>query len=278
MGKPCSCSVRGLDRPRVMLEEVSLLFRGQWSRRKHPCGPGRGVGTVLGGWWPRGQLASASLRSNISIYGALGHPVPPAPCSAGHGTRHGCPMWMLPSALTSPFWDLLGLYPQDGCSQPSPSPHRVGRMRAGCSEAKCQIQACHGRAWGTRQRGKTCSAESPGARPCRRPAGVKAALAAAPAREVAAALAGGRFQGPWALGLGWCRSSTSRTAGDTPVPPPPRAPQAGMEPWRCLHHGDHPQHPTLEREKPPPAGIYSHGSERAWLGKVLFSIMNHEAT
>lgn len=189
---------------------------------------------MLGGWWPRGQLASASLRSNISIYGALGHPVPPAPCSAGHGTRHGCPTRVLPSVPTSPFWDPLGLYPQDGSSQPSP--HRVGRMRAGCSEAKCRIQACHGRAWGTRQRGKTCSAESPGARPCRRPAGVKAALAAAPAREVAAALAGGRFQGPWALGLGWFASAA---ALPPPAPPgtPPRRPLLG-HPERARSRGD----------------------------------------
>lgn len=58
--------------------------------------------------------------------------------------------------------------------------------------------------------------------------------------------------GPVGAGVGLvrvcCRSSTSRTAGDTPVPPPPRAPRAGTEPWQCPRHGDHSWHPTPERE------------------------------
>lgn len=85
---------------------------------------------------------------------------------------------------------------------------------------ECRSRAGHGHAWGTRQRGKTCFAESPGACP-RRPWGGKTALAAALAREDAAALAGGRFQGPWALGLGWVVSAATllppAPPGDTPV-------------------------------------------------------------
>lgn len=96
------------------------------------------------------------LQSNISIYRPLG-----CPCSAGHGMRCGCP------TLRARFVTSLRVYPQDGYFWPSPSPHQAGRMRVGCSEGKCQIQAGHSHAWGTRRRGKTCSAESPGARRCR---------------------------------------------------------------------------------------------------------------
>ncbi|XP_054055598.1 uncharacterized protein LOC128908785 [Rissa tridactyla] len=60
------------------------------------------------------------------------------------------------------------------------------------------------------------------------PWGGKAVLAAVPAREAAAALAGGRFQGPWALGLGWFVSAAAlpppTPPQDTPMAPLPRAP------------------------------------------------------
>lgn len=171
----------------------------------------------------------------------------------------------------------LGVHPQPHVGQ--------GGCAAGCSEGE---RRSHGRAWGTRQRGQTCSAESRGRRASVPAAAGREGSVGSRAGEGGCGSFGRRpLPGPVGAGVGsvcvcCCCSSSSQThpRGTTPQLCPRflRHPEQARSCGDAHAAGTVPSIPLWSGGKPPLAGIYSSGSELAQLGKVLFSVVNHEAT